>query len=162
MNNEKRKILYSDSSLWVEDGHQAVCDDCDWTTVVHFSAFGDLATEISAILPRWRLKLSVYFQLGEYYWKDFSSPVWNAVFLLNLNLFNEDESMPLVHPLLWYPFWIIVPTRTWETSENKKGHARTWAQGLVLTDKKNGDMLCCLATSTNKDDDTYHNLPLVQ
>ena len=24
MNNEKRKILYSDSSLWVEDGHQAV------------------------------------------------------------------------------------------------------------------------------------------
>ena len=31
MNNEKRKILYSDSSLWVEDGHQAVCDDCDWT-----------------------------------------------------------------------------------------------------------------------------------
>ena len=31
MSNEKRKILYSDSSLWVEDGHQAVCDDCDWT-----------------------------------------------------------------------------------------------------------------------------------
>ena len=31
VNNEKRKILYSDSSLWVEDGHQAVCDDCDWT-----------------------------------------------------------------------------------------------------------------------------------
>ena len=31
MNNEKRKILYSDSSLWVEDGHEAVCDDCDWT-----------------------------------------------------------------------------------------------------------------------------------
>ena len=31
MNNEKGKILYSDSSLWVEDGHRAVCDDCDWT-----------------------------------------------------------------------------------------------------------------------------------
>ena len=38
--------------------------------------------------------------------------------------------------MLWYPFWIIVPTRTWETSVNKKGHARTWAQGLVLIDKK--------------------------
>ena len=42
--------------------------------VVHFSAFVDLATEISAILPLWRLKLSVYFHLGEYYRKDFSSP----------------------------------------------------------------------------------------
>ena len=41
---------------------------------MHFSAFVDLATEISAILPRWRLKLSVYFHLGEYCWKDFSSP----------------------------------------------------------------------------------------
>ena len=41
---------------------------------MHFSAFVDLATEISAILPLWRLKLSVYFHLGEYYWKDFSSP----------------------------------------------------------------------------------------
>ena len=50
------------------------------TPVVHFSAFVDLATEISAILPRWRLKLSVYFHLGEYYWKDFSNPafyVWH-------------------------------------------------------------------------------------
>ena len=37
------------------------------TNVVHFSAFVDLATEISAILPLWRLKLSVYFHLGEYY-----------------------------------------------------------------------------------------------
>ena len=45
------------------------------TTAVHFSAFVDLATEISAILPLWRLKLSVYFHLGEYYWEDFSSPV---------------------------------------------------------------------------------------
>ena len=44
------------------------------TNVVHFSAFVDLATKISAILPLWRLKLSVYFHLGEYYWKDFSSP----------------------------------------------------------------------------------------
>ena len=44
------------------------------TTVVHFSAFVDLATEVSAILPLWRLKLSVYFHLGEYFWKDFSSP----------------------------------------------------------------------------------------
>ena len=42
--------------------------------MVHFSAFVDLATETSALLPRWRLKLSVYFHLGEYYWKDFSSP----------------------------------------------------------------------------------------
>ena len=38
--------------------------------------FVDLATEISAILPLWRLKLSVYFHLGECYWKDFSSPAW--------------------------------------------------------------------------------------
>ena len=37
------------------------------TTVVRFSALVDLATEISAILPLWRLKLSVYFHLGEYY-----------------------------------------------------------------------------------------------
>ena len=37
------------------------------TTVVHFYAFVDLATEISDILPLWRLKLSVYFHLGEYY-----------------------------------------------------------------------------------------------
>ena len=46
---------------------------------MHFSAFVDLATEISAILPLWRLKLSVYFHLGEYYWKDFSSPASRAV-----------------------------------------------------------------------------------
>ena len=32
-----------------------------------FYAFVDLATEVSAILPLWRLKLSVYFHLGEYY-----------------------------------------------------------------------------------------------
>ena len=52
---------------------------------MHFSAFVDLATEISAILPRWRLKLSVYFHLGEYYWKDFSSPAQgNEVFLHSL------------------------------------------------------------------------------
>ena len=38
-----------------------------YTTVVHFSAFVDLATEISAILPLWRLKLFVYFHLGECY-----------------------------------------------------------------------------------------------
>ena len=31
VNNEKRKILCNNSSLWMEDGHQAVCDDCDWT-----------------------------------------------------------------------------------------------------------------------------------
>ena len=37
------------------------------TTVVRFSALVDLATKISAILPLWRLKLSVYFHLGEYY-----------------------------------------------------------------------------------------------
>ena len=37
------------------------------TTAVHFCAFVDLATEISAILPLWRLKFSVYFHLGEYY-----------------------------------------------------------------------------------------------
>ena len=37
------------------------------TTVGHFSAFVDLATEISAILPLWRQTLSVYFHLGEYY-----------------------------------------------------------------------------------------------
>ena len=49
------------------------------TTVVRFSALVDLATEISAILPLWRLKLSVYFHLGEYYWKDFSSPAWKQV-----------------------------------------------------------------------------------
>ena len=49
------------------------------TTVVHFSAFVDLATEISTILPLWRLKLSVYFHIGEYYWKDFSSPAKVAV-----------------------------------------------------------------------------------
>ena len=53
------------------------------TTVVHFSAFVDLATEISAILPLWRLKLSVYFHLGEYYWKDFSSPDL-GVFLISV------------------------------------------------------------------------------
>ena len=51
-------------------------------------------------------------------------------FFLSFFFFYSDTSM------LWYPFWIIVPTRTWETSENKKGHARTWAQGLVLIDKK--------------------------
>ena len=51
------------------------------TTVVHFSAIVDLATEISAILPLWRLKLSVYFHLGEYYWKDFSSPAQDLEFL---------------------------------------------------------------------------------
>ena len=48
---------------------------------MHFSAFVDLATEFSAILPLWRLKLSVYFHLGEYYWKDFSSP--GLLFLLS-------------------------------------------------------------------------------
>ena len=42
--------------------------------LVHFSAFVDLATEVSAMLPLWPLKLSVYFHLGECYWKDFSSP----------------------------------------------------------------------------------------
>ena len=37
------------------------------TPVVHFSAFVELATKISALLPLWRLELSVYFHLGEYY-----------------------------------------------------------------------------------------------
>ena len=54
------------------------------TPVVHFSAFVDLATEISAILPLCRLKLSVYFHLGWYYRKDFSSPVFPIVFSINL------------------------------------------------------------------------------
>ena len=31
------------------------------------SAFLNLATEVSGVLPLWRLKLSVYFHLGEYY-----------------------------------------------------------------------------------------------
>ena len=34
--------------------------------------FGDWS--FSYMLPLWRLKLSVYFHLGECYWKDFSSP----------------------------------------------------------------------------------------
>ena len=42
---------------------------------MHFSAFVNLATENSALLPLWRLELSVYFHIGEYYRIDFSSPV---------------------------------------------------------------------------------------
>ena len=56
------------------------------TTVVRFSALVDLATEISAILPLWRLKRSVYFHLGEYYWKDFSSPDDHQVFLFPVTI----------------------------------------------------------------------------
>ena len=52
---KKRKISQSNSNHFKN------------TTVVHFSAFVDLATEVSAILPLWRLNLSVYFHLGEYY-----------------------------------------------------------------------------------------------
>ena len=50
------------------------------TPVVHSSAIVDLATEISTILPLWRQKLSAYFHLGEYYWKDFSSPEYPNIF----------------------------------------------------------------------------------
>ena len=59
------------------------------TPVVHFSAFVDLATEISAILPLWRLKLSVYFHLGEYYWSDFSSPALNILRVLGADGFRS-------------------------------------------------------------------------
>ena len=46
------------------------------TPVVHFSAFVNLATETLASLPVWRLKFFVYIHLGEYNWKDFSSPAF--------------------------------------------------------------------------------------
>ena len=65
------------------------------TPIVHFSAFVKLATETSALLPLWRLRLSVYFHLGEYYWKDFSSPEMDVAidsvsFLFSFFFFEGD------------------------------------------------------------------------
>ena len=41
---------------------------------MQFSAFVNLATKTSALLPLCQIKVSVYFHLGKYYWKDFSGP----------------------------------------------------------------------------------------
>ena len=73
------------------------------TPVVHFSAFVDLATEISAILPRWRLKLSVYFHLGELL-KRFFEP-WE---LIASSRVLKTSGGPFV-VRMWYLYLDVIP-----------------------------------------------------
>ena len=61
-------LLHEDKlPLWLSYISQSNNNHFKNKPVVHFSAFFDLATEISAMLPLWRLKLAIYFHLGEYY-----------------------------------------------------------------------------------------------
>ena len=57
-----------------------------------FSAFVNLAGEISALPPLWRLKLSVYFHLGKYYLKQNFHP---ALVILWAELGRKPKWLPL-------------------------------------------------------------------
>ena len=81
-----------------------------------------LATGTSALLPLWHAKLSVYFHLGEYYWKDFSSPALTCTLVLSRSFPPLSLSPPFQLSTFLYPSPPFLVSSVWpiKLSEQNK------------------------------------------